>query len=243
MIRLPRHRYRFTRYLLLLVWLLAGGSLSAQYTHELGTFFGVANYQGDLPEPHVELIESRLAGGVYYRYHFGPRWNLRGNLFLGRITGDDVHAKSRSSRQFRFTSPIGEAAVMMEWKIFGRRSNYYVGLFQPFMTPYLFAGIAFAWANPKPECYRSDCPPGSDPFSVEMNQNVFLGTPFGLGVRYDITPKVTLGMEVGQRPVFSDLLDGVSVTANPDRNDWYIFTGMTVSYMIGQARYRDVNYQ
>lgn len=217
--------------------------LYAQYTHEIGFLMGLSNYQGDLPEPHVELIESQLAGGIYYKYHFDSNWSLRSNLFVGQISGDDRWADSRSFRKFKFTSQLIELAILGEWKPFARRSNYYVGMFQRYLTPYLFAGIAFTRSNPKPDCYHEDCLNGSNPFALEMKQTNFIAIPYGLGIRYDMTPKSSLGFEIGQRPVFSDVLDGVSVSANPDRNDWYIISGVTFSYLFGQKRYRDINYQ
>jgi len=128
--------------------------LHAQYTHELGLLMGLSNYQGDLPEPHVELIESQLAGGIYYKYHFNAYWNIRTNFFIGQISGDDRWAEDRSFRKFKFTSQIIEWAVLGEWKPFARRSNYYVGIFQRYLTPYLFAGIAFTRSKAKPDCYH-----------------------------------------------------------------------------------------
>jgi OOP family OmpA-OmpF porin len=225
--------------LVLCVW----GPLWAQYTHEMGVLIGASNYQGDLPEPHVEMIESRWAGGVYYRYHLDRYWAFRANAFVCQISGDDQWADTRSFRKFRFRATVAELAVMTEWKPLARRSNYYVQVFQPHLTPYLFAGVALVWANPRPECYRQDCLDGHDPFAMEVRQQWFVALPYGIGVRYDLSPRFTMGFELGQRPVFNDRLDGVSLSANPDRNDWYIISGLTVSYMIGQKRYRDINYQ
>ena len=212
-----------------------------QYRHEWSVFMGAANYQGDLPEPHLELVESRLAGGLLYRYHWHPKWAVRAQVIRGRISGDDAHANTRSSRKFRFSAPITESAIGLEWKPFGRRSLYYVGKFRPHIGPYLYAGVGVAHARPVAVCYRTDMPPEFDPFAGEMRQSWFLAVPYGVGLRVDATPRWSVGLEVGQRPVFSDLLDGISVTGNPEKDDWYVFSGLTISWRIGTSRFRDVN--
>ncbi len=215
--------------------------LQAQYQHEWSVFLGMSNYQGDLPEPHIELLESRLAGGVIYRWHGHDQWALRMQVLGGRISGDDRHARYRSSRKFRFSAPLIETAVMAEWKPFGRESHYFVGRFRPHIGPYLFAGVGITYAPSKTECYREGKPPEYDPFSREMKQSWFLALPYGVGLRFDVHPDLSLGLEVGQRPVFSDLLDGVSNSGNPDRDDWYMFSGITLSWIIGSRKFRDLN--
>ncbi|MBK7345088.1 MAG: T9SS type A sorting domain-containing protein [Saprospiraceae bacterium] len=79
---------------LLGIFLSVAQLLQAQYEHEWSVFTGIANYQGDLPEPHLELIESRMAGGLIYRFHWHHQWSLRGQIIAGQISGDDKHAKS-----------------------------------------------------------------------------------------------------------------------------------------------------
>ncbi len=223
------------------LFLLCVEPIFAQYRHEWSAFLGVANYQGDLPEPHVEIIESRLAAGILYRYHWHPKWSIRGQMIVGKISGDDRHAQSRSSRKFRFSATLAETALAVEWKPFGRQSYYYVGKFRPHLGPYIFLGLGLTHADPQVSCYRTDVPKEIDPFAGEMRQKWFLATPVGLGIRYDWSPQWSVGIEIGQRPVFSDLLDGVSVTGNPKKDDWYVFSGLTVSWLIGARYYRDIN--
>lgn len=227
--------------LLLGIFLSGAQLLQAQYEHEWSVFTGIANYQGDLPEPHLELIESRMAGGLIYRFHWHHQWSLRGQIIAGQISGDDKHAKSRSERKFRFSATLLESAVTVEWKPMGRQSHYYVGKFHPHLSPYIFAGLGMTYARPHVLCYREDLPEETDPFAREMNQNWFLALPVGLGLRYDASPEWSVGIEVGQRPVFSDLLDGVSQSGNPKKDDWYIFSGITVSWLIGTRHFRDMN--
>ena len=64
-----------------------------------------------------------------------------------------------------------------------------------------------------------------------------------LGVKSNISHHLVLGFEIGARYTFSDEIDG-SVPDNPGRadlsfgninsNDWYVFTGFTLTYTFGQ---------
>jgi hypothetical protein len=64
-----------------------------------------------------------------------------------------------------------------------------------------------------------------------------------LGMKSNITNHIILGFEVGARYTFSNELDGsvpdgdfedqVSI-GNTNSNDWYVFTGFTLTYTFGQ---------
>jgi OmpA-OmpF porin, OOP family len=216
-------------------------NLSAQRIQEWGLLYGLSHYQGDLSEPHIELSETRKAGGMFYRMHLGPSWHLRGQVTAGQFSGDDRHSPARAFRQYRFHSSWVETGIMGEWKWRGRRSPYYVGVFRRHLSPYFFAGLALTRVWGKAECYRPECLEGVSPLSREPGQSWFFALPYGLGLRWEFAPSWSAGMELGHRPVFSDHLEGVSVTGNPRRRDWYLLSGISVSYLIGQKQLRDVN--
>jgi hypothetical protein len=54
----------------------------------------------------------------------------------------------------------------------------------------------------------------------------------GGGVKQHFSEKFALGLELSFRPVFSDLLDGISTNGNPDNNDTYLWLGLTASYQL-----------
>lgn len=90
--------------------------------------------------------------------------------------------------------------------------------------------------------------------------------PFGIGIKYSLSNKIGLGFEWGIRKSFTDYLDDVSTTyyligsrINPDateeyfsdpamdhdplmqrgnskNNDWYVFTGFTITYKINLSK-------
>ncbi len=64
-----------------------------------------------------------------------------------------------------------------------------------------------------------------------------------LGIKSNITPNLILGAEVGVRYTFTDNLDGSNPKneglqtlkfGNTNSNDWYVFTGFTLTYTFGE---------
>jgi hypothetical protein len=67
--------------------------------------------------------------------------------------------------------------------------------------------------------------------------------PMILGIKSNITSKLILGAEVGVRYTFTDNLDGSNPKnenlqtlkfGNTNSNDWYVFTGFTLTYTFGE---------
>ena len=80
-------------------------------------------------------------------------------------------------------------------------------------------------------------------YTAEGTDSWAFGIPMVLGVKSNITNHLILGFEVGARYTFSDELDGsvpddVGLESlsfgNINSNDWYVFTGFTLTYTFGQ---------
>ena len=63
-----------------------------------------------------------------------------------------------------------------------------------------------------------------------------------VGIKTNITENLILGAEVGARYTFTDNLDGSNPKnenliplrfGNIDTNDWYVFSGLTLTYTFG----------
>lgn len=218
-------------------------SLSAQSGYltrhhlELGLMVGVANHSGDIAQPDVEIAQSRPAVGAFVRYHLSESFILKGQFHTGRIYGDDKHSDDRGPRQFRVKGPLFELSAVVEYAPlhfgFESASGSAVHFF-----PYLFAGVGGTYVRPKAEYYGP--PEGvatyvKTPFPEGgQAKQTLLCTPIGGGLRVNINRRITLGIEGGWRPVYSDLLDGVSKNGNPEANDWYYFGGITASYYLNR---------
>lgn len=221
--------------------LVAAATLSAQVNSpakrhlELGLMVGASNHSGDIVQPHVEFSQSRPAFGLFARYHLTQDFILKGQLNVGRTYGDDKYSENRAPRQFKVKGPLYELSAVMEFAPLQLGSESTSGN-QFYFSPYLFVGVGGVFVNPKVEYYG---PPEGIPTYIKTSfpeggkaQRTLLCTPLGGGLRVNINWRLTLGTEIGWRPVYSDLLDGVSKNGNPEASDWYYFGGITASYYI-----------
>jgi OmpA-OmpF porin, OOP family len=206
-------------------------------TIEGGIMFGATNYSGDVAEKRVELVETRPGFGVFARYHFTKSFSIKAHVYSGSITGDDKNTIN-AKRKYKFGTSIFEGAVVGEWTLFPKDRLTNTGVFKPIFEPYLFAGIGFTRADPKAEYYGTT--PNTDlkvPLPEDNIKTRYLLAPIGAGIRLTLSERFVLGLEGGLRPVFSDDLDGMRMNGNPGSNDWYYFTGLTASIILGGRDY------
>src|ERR1700743_1251613 len=96
-----------TKLLLTLSALLIGFTALAQ-DKEFGVFLGTTQYQGDLSQSQITINETKPSVGVLGRYYFDPRFDIKGSLYLGWISGSDANYASadhdRYERNLSFSS-------------------------------------------------------------------------------------------------------------------------------------------
>ena len=194
----------------------------SQYA-EVGLLVGASNYTGDVAHQTVVLEESQFAVGGIIRYHVSKSFAIRANIMYGKVSGDDANSDDddRKYRNINFESTITEFSLVPEWYILGYDPNDFTYRF----SPYVFAGVGFFKFNPKAEIddkevelrdlntegvVNSD---GQDDLYKLTNFSI----PFGVGVKYAMTPYFNIGMELGLRRTFTDYLDDVS----GDYGDWF----------------------
>jgi len=78
----------------------------------------------------------------------------------------------------------------------------------------------------------------------EYGETTDIAVPIIFGVKMSLTPKLILAAEVGARYTFTDNLDGSSPVRSKDfdnlkfgnlnNNDWYVFSGITLTYAFGR---------
>jgi hypothetical protein len=220
----------------LLFALITLNTISAQREtyFETGFLLGLTNYSGDLAESSIELSETQPGYGLYFRYHFSKHFAAKAHIYSGSISGDDANSPTLSYRNLRFSTSIIEFGTVAEWHILGKERYSNTGIHNFFITPYLFGGLGYTFADTKAEYYGD---PSSEyapqyPLPEEGLRDKFLLIPIGFGVRADILDRLVIGAEFGFRPVFSDDLDGIRQNGNPNKDDWYYFTGLTISFIL-----------
>ena len=194
-----------------------------------GIFVGYSNYLGDLVEPTLTLDQANAAFGIFIKNQISHRFGLKANLYFGNIDGDDNNYDSNTARGASFESSIVELAVRGEYE-FRRKANYnhaegdteYMqsGTYKKKIVPYLFFGLGAVFLNPDV----------TNPLQVDEGDfsNTHLTIPLGLGLRIDLSRKLYLGLEWGERLTFSDYLDGISKGGDPGDNDLYVMGGLTL---------------
>jgi hypothetical protein len=149
-------------------------------------------------------------------------------LTYGMVSGNDAYTNEeyRHNRNLNFRSPILELSAQVEYYFINEKSK---GLYtisglrskkkRRKLTAYLFSGIGVFYYNPKEELkgkwysvrqYHTEgqgLPGGPKQFS---NFNVAI--PIGIGCRYAINKRWSIGAELSVRKTFTDYIDGVSGT-------------------------------
>lgn len=192
-----------------LTFLLFTYAVNAQQSFHLNLFVGASNYQGDLQDKRFTFSQSHLAGGVGVSYDLTEHVALRGGLILGTVSGDDQQGKNKI-RNLNFTSGLSEVHIGAEY--------YITPLHQHLLTPYVFAGLALYHFNP----YTDDMSgikyylkplstEGEGFIAGKKNYSLTQGSiPFGGGVKLTLDDKISVGIEIGFRKLFTDYLDDVS---------------------------------
>ena len=210
--------------------------LTGQGNWDLGVFGGGATYQGDLVltnSPH--LSSTQPAFGFFVRHTFDFQWSLRLNAMRAQLAGSDqnFNNKDRNTRNFSFQSDIYETALLLEWEPFGKKRIREAFNFKKILSPYLFVGIGGLAVESNPDFYIGANDGILDKITLDQNiDNPSFHTvvPFGVGVKLDLSKQLLVGAEIGSRATFMDYLDGISIAANPDKNDWYVFGAVNVTY-------------
>lgn len=186
---------------------------------EFGISAGAAHYFGDL-NPRAHLNRPKMAFGVFFRKQFGNYVALRVNGHFAQLGYSDVYNKQNEFEQRRnlsFNTNIWELALQGDFNFFKFMPGNADFRYTPYIT--LGAGV-FSY----------------DPYAYYQGQKVFLrplgtegqgtaaypnrkpyGTmavcfPLGIGVKYNLNPKMNIGFEIIYRFTTTDYIDDVSKT-------------------------------
>ncbi|SHE85146.1 type IX secretion system protein PorG [Flavisolibacter ginsengisoli] len=177
----------------------------------LGIFGGLSNYQGDLTDKLYK--SSKAAFGITASFPIAQRFSIRTGLTLGKIAGADSLSDKPEliARNLSFQSKITEFSVLAQYDIFNIDDTRW--------TPYVFGGLALFHFNPftydstQTKVYLQPLSTegqGLQGYPEKPYTLTQLSLPFGAGIKYAISDRVQIGLEVGLRKTFTDYLDDVS---------------------------------
>ena len=213
----------------LLLCFLPFFTLHAQI-NEIGVFLGGSNFIGDVGNT-TYIAPEKLVFGVLYKWNKSPRHSYRFSYKQSALSGNDADSKeaSRNKRGYNFKNNVKELSAGLEFNFF----DFNLHESDPKITPYIFSGINYLRYNAlyidNGQTLKDK---GSDSFAI----------PIILGIKSNISRDFVLAAEVGARYTFADDLDGSfpengayanNRFGNLNNNDWYVFTGVTLTYTFG----------
>ncbi len=218
----------------LFVVLLCIHLYSSGQFHEVGAFLGGGNYIGDIGGTYYVSPENPAFGFVY-KWNRTTRYSLRANAMIMNIRKSDYSPfdMARFNRRYRFKNQVTEFSV-------GAEINYYdfnLHGNDKKIAPFLFFGVGFIRYNlfyHEPNTLEN----------IEYGKGIEIALPAIVGLKANVSPYVVLGFEIGARYTFTDNLDGSAAETedgllndlkfgNLNNNDWYVFTGLTISFTFG----------
>ena len=201
--------------------------------YEIGGFFGGSNFIGDVGSSKF-INPNKLALGGIFKWNRSPRHSYRASLVHTTLFAEDRLSDDpkRIQRDYHFKATVLEASIGLEFNFFDfdLHSGTQIG------TPYIFTGISMAY---HPNFYFNN-----NKLVDEKTSSYAIGIPIALGFKATINESIIVAIEVGARYTFSDEIDGSEPDAeelkeivrfgNFNNNDWYVFSGLTLTYTFGR---------
>ena len=199
--------------------------------HEVGVFLGGSNYIGDVGLT-TYIAPNEPAFGILYKWNKSPRHSYRFSYTQSKISSSDLDSQepARSQRRYRFENSVKEVSLGLEFNFF----DFNLHEFGNKITPYVYSGVSYFSYN---ELYVL-----SGEAKVDKSSSSF-AIPMILGVKSSISRSLILALEIGARYTLTDNLDGSNPKnerlkklqfGNINNNDWYVFSGLTLTYTFGE---------
>jgi hypothetical protein len=222
------------RYLTIIVLFFFSTSIGLAQTYEVGIFAGASNFIGDVGATNY-IAPNKPAVGAIFKWNRSNRHSFRFSLIYTELEGDDSKSDDprRIERNYSFKNQIIESSAGIEFTFF----DWDLHDEKIHATPYLFSGLTIA--------YHDNFYFNNQGVLISENTSSFaFGIPMVFGFKTNIFRNIIIAAEIGARYTFSDELDGSVPDSesrqesfsfgNTNNNDWYMFTGITVTYTFGQ---------
>lgn len=215
----------------ILLFLITSILTAKAQINEVGIFIGGSNYIGDIG-PTTYIAPQDLAIGILYKWNRSTRHDFRFSYTYAKISSNDVDsdAANRKDRGYSFENTINEFSAGIEFDFF----EFDLHTLDAPMTPYIFTGLSYLTYNNN---YFLN-----GQLIEDGNENSF-AIPMVVGFKSRISHGLILSIEVGARYTFTDNLDGSNPSNNDNgdlkfgninSNDWYVFSGLILTYTFGQ---------
>lgn len=206
-------------------------------TYEIGLLAGGTNMIGEVGSTRLIAPSGGAWGGIF-KWNKSKRYAWRASILHGDITAHDIKSNktSRKQRGLVVNNTILETSVGLEFNFV----EYNLHKLRPAFTPYLYTGITYFWYD-------------FGFFDIFNQVNIIerkssFAIPMTVGAKLRLNAFLILGAEIGARYTFTDNLDASHPKGsnfesfkfgNIRSNDWYAFTGLTLTYTFGRKPCQD----
>jgi len=222
------------KYLTAVFFIFISTTLVHSQTYEIGGMIGGSNYIGDVGKTNYISPNDFAFGGIF-KWNRSERHSFRASLLIADIKGDDNDSKEsrRNQRGYSFENTITELSIGVEYTFW----EFDLHQEKPVSTPYLYTGLTYFG-------YKALYKKGNDDI-VEYDKAGAIAIPMVVGFKASIGTTAVIGFEIGARYTFTDDLDGSYPVndreddktlrfGNINSDDWYVFTGMTLTFTFGR---------
>ena len=196
--------------------------------HEIGVFLGGSNYIGDIGST-TYAAPNEVAVGVLYKWNKSPRHAWRMGYTQSTISANDPDSKTpgRNDRGYYFKNNLKEVSLGLEFNFF----DFNLFDYKNKITPYVYSGVSY---------FTYDALHIVSGVTKKDATTRSLAIPMTVGLKSNVIQNFIIGLEVGARYSFTDNIDGSNPEnwktlqfGNINNNDWYVFSGITLTYTFG----------
>ncbi len=239
--------YCKTTALLFFIVLMYNNQVAAQTGNNFvaGIGAGTFVYQGDLvPSDAGGYRRLHPAIQLYVGKWANPFFQFRVGYDAGKISAYDADYSSPSwkqARNLRFSASLHKLSARIVFSPLGNTS------LTPdrHLYPYLFAGagatfarISRDWSHMSSSMLESEKMANAlAADSAAQLPSTLLSLPFGAGMSYSVSPRISLFGEAAYHLPVTDYLDGFSRIANNKKNDNYYQLSVGVNYTFFKNNY------
>lgn len=203
-------------------------------TYEVGVYAGGSNFIGDVGKSNY-ISPNAVAFGGIAKWNRSARHAFRASVLFANLEASDADSNDsrRQQRGYEFSGALIEGSLGIEYNFW--EFDMHQGFDKP-ITPYLYTGFTYFY---------------HDSFALDPVQDVIvsadsewdLAIPMVIGLKAMVSTNFVLALELGARYTFTDNLDGsypgtednnYANFGNINNNDWYMFTGLTLTYTFGR---------
>lgn len=216
-----------------LMVILLNNTLQAQ-TYEIGVMLGGVNYIGDVGST-TYISPNELAVGGILKWNRSERHSFRASLLYTHLSANDADSDEsrRQERGYSFDNSLLEGSLGLEFTF----KEWSLHNFKPQFTPYLYSGITGFLSN--------EMGLNSNNQITKRKRKIDFAIPMVFGLKWSVSTSFVFAAEIGARYTFTDNLDGSNPQeydggenlpsfGNQNTNDWYMFTGITITYTFGR---------